>query len=437
MSSIFDSLPQKRDETLPDVSTLMIRTQAGTPKGILANAITALRYEPAWWGVLAFNAFSLHAVTKRPTPWQKPSGSNWTDHDDSLAADWLQHYGIIVSSKVAAEAVQTVARENPFHPVRDYLQSLSWDGCGRLDSWLLNYLGVQDTAFARAVGVRWMVSAIARIFQPGCQVDHTLLLEGPQGIRKSTALRILAGDEWFSDHLSDLGSKDSRIELHGKWIIEIAELDKVRHAELERVKAFLSARTDHFRAPYARRTQDVPRSCVFAASTNDETPFTDPTGSRRFWPVRCGQIRIDELAYDRDQLWAEANARYAQFPVWWLNTQELCAAAVREQNQRYDEGVWDPVILDWLKDPKQRSETDCGAHQPIEQFDSNIDRVTISDILVHAIGKSIDRCTQADRNQVSRCLIHSGWQRKQDRSRGPNRGKWFYVRGEHGETDGN
>ena len=230
---------------------------AGNPKALLANAITMLRFDPAWSGILSFNDFSPYAVAKKSPPWQKNSGSNWTDHDDSLTADWLQHARILVSSKVASEAVQTVARENSFHPVKDYLNSLEWDRTPRLDQWLSSYLGAEDTPLIRAIGARWLISAVARIFRPGCQVDHTLLLEGPQGTRKSTALRTLAGDEWFADHISELGSKDSRIELHGKWILEMSEMDRVRRGELERVKAFLTARSDHFRVPYGRRADDV------------------------------------------------------------------------------------------------------------------------------------------------------------------------------------
>jgi putative DNA primase/helicase len=419
---------KKVSEKLPDISEVMIRSESGTPKPVLANAITALRYDPAWVGVLAYDEFSLFVVTKKSAPWPKTIGTNWSDHDDSLAADWLQHAGILVSSKVAAEAVQTVARENAFHPVRDFLAGLQWDDQPRLDQWLLTYLGADNNPLIRAIGARWLVSAVARIFRPGCQVDHTLLLEGPQGIRKSTALRVLAGDEWFADHISDLGSKDSRLELHGKWILEIGELDKIRRGELERVKAFLSARTDHFRAPYARRAEDVPRSCVFAASTNDESPFTDETGNRRFWPLRCGRIDIDKLSKDRDQLWAEAYKRYQDAPVWWLDTQELRAAAVSEQDARYDSGVWDDVVLEWLDNPKQRYDSDAAAQLPIEPFDSCREQVTITDVLIHAIGKPLERCTQVDRNQVARCLIHDGWKRTQNRSRGPLRGKWFYVR---------
>jgi len=411
---------------LPDFSELLIKTKEGTPKALLANAITALRFHPEWTGVLAFNEFSLYTVTKKQTPWQKPIGSNWTDYDDSMSADWLQRNGILISSKVAGEAVQTIAKENRFHPVKDYLKSVTWDGSPRSDQWLITYLGASDTPFIRAVGARWLVSAVARVFRPGCQVDHTLLLEGPQGIRKSTALRILASDEWFADHISDLGSKDSRIELHGKWVLELGELDRVKRGELERVKAFLTARTDHFRVPYGRRAEDVPRSCVFAASTNDQTPFTDESGNRRFWPVRCGSIDIPALTRDRDQLLAEAYQQYQDGCPWWLDTQELNDAARKEQDQRYDVGVWDDVILALVDEPKQTSETD-GAQLPIEPFNSTREAVTVTDVLIHAIGKPMDRCTQADRNLVARCLIHDGWKRVQE-TKGALRGRWFYHR---------
>jgi hypothetical protein len=398
----------------------------GSAKCLLANAITVLRESPEWQGVLAFNEFSLYVTTQKPAPWQKQAGANWTDYDDSRTTEWLQHHGVLVHTPVTAEAVQTVAKDNTFHPVRDYLSRLSWDRTPRLDHWLTTYLGAQDSPFIRAAGPRWMISAVARIFKPGCQADHTLLLEGTQGIRKSTALQTLAGDEWFTDHISDLGSKDSRIELHGKWIIEFSELAAVRRGEVEKVKAFLTARVDHFRMPYGRRSEAVPRSCVFAASVNDATPFTDPTGSRRFWPVRCGTIRIEALRADRGQLWAEAYERYRTGEVWWLDSDELNEAARLEQDERYQPGVWDDEILDWLENPQARAVDRTQDGDIISlPFDSSVGRVTIPDILIHVIRKPIDRWDQKDANQVSRCLTHAGWERKQVRV--GNTRKWFYV----------
>jgi predicted P-loop ATPase len=407
----------------------------GTPKAVLANALVALREALEWQGVLAYDEFSLHAVAKKPAPWQTSAGANWTDFDDSMTAEWLQLHGILVNSAVAAEAVQTVAKENPFHPVRNYLTSLTWDQQPRVDQWLVDYLGAENTPYIRAIGKRWLVSAVGRIFQPGCQVDYTLMLEGPQGTGKSTALRVLAGDKWFTDHLSDLGSKDSRLELHGRWIIELAELDRVRRGELEKVKAFLTTRIDLFRQPYGRRTEAVPRSCVFAGSTNDDTPFTDETGNRRFWPVRCGNINIDNLTNDRDQLWAEAYKRFQDDHHWWLDTPELREDATREQDERYAVGVWDDEILRWVDDPKQRSAAD-GEHRelvPIEPFDSTRDRVSVIEILLHAIGKPLDRCRQSDQNQVVKCLKKAKWTRGQERA-GPLRGKRFYYRPTDGTT---
>jgi putative DNA primase/helicase len=333
-----------------------------------------------------------------------------------------------VRTQVTAEAVQTVAKENRFHPVRDYLNSLEWDQTLRLDNWLSGYLGVEPSAFVAAVGTRWMISAVARIFRPGCQADYTLLLEGPQGIQKSTALQTLAGDDWFTDHISDLGSKDSRIELHGKWIIEFSELATVRRGELEKVKAFLTARIDHFRMPYGRRSEAVPRSCVFAASVNDQTHFTDPTGNRRWWTVRCGAIAIGALRRDRDQLWAEAYTRFKAGQVWYLETAELNQLATAEQDERYDRGVWDDVILDWIENPTQRLDfEDNAVGIPVEPYDSDETRVTVTDVLLHCIGKPLDHLTQADQNQVVRCMVHAGWKRRQA-GKGPERGKWFYLR---------
>ena len=189
-----------------------IRTKTGDLKPLLQNAIALLEGCSEWQGVLGFNEFSLHVVTREAAPWPDSiAGANWTDCDDTCAAAWLQTHGLLVNSGVAAEAATRVARLHPFHPVRDYLQSLQWDGVSRIDGWLIDYMGAAPDTFTRAAGAKWLISAIARVMRPGCQADHTLLLEGPQGIRKSSALRVLADDAWFTDHISDLGSKDFRM----------------------------------------------------------------------------------------------------------------------------------------------------------------------------------------------------------------------------------
>jgi Virulence-associated protein E/Domain of unknown function (DUF3854) len=398
------------------------------PERVLTNVLTAFRHAPEWNHVLGFDEFSQQVVTRRTTPWGKAKGSSWSDRDDSLATEWMQKEGgIFVTSTTVAEAVQTVSHERPFHPVRDHLESLVWDRVPRIENWLNTHLGGEDSEFARAVGARWLISAVARIFRPGCQVDCVLLLEGPQGIKKSSALRALVGDEWFTDHIADLGSKDSRVDLRGKWVIEMSELAALRRAEIEKVKAFLTARTDHFRPPYGRRAVDVPRQNVFAASTNDEHPFVDSTGNRRFWPVRCRRIDVDAIRRDRDQLWAEAYHRFKLGEIWWLDTVELNQTAQQEQDERYEPGVWDDIILEWVEDPRPRDDRSNGVTTPVNPwYGSGGGKVTISDILIHAIGKDKDRLTQIDRNQVVRCLTHHGWKLKQERG-GLNRGKRFYA----------
>jgi predicted P-loop ATPase len=265
--------------------------------------------------VLAFNEFAFGTVALKPTPWGIVPKGEWTDHDDRRAAEWLQKQGILVSVEVAGQAVQTAARDHPFHPVRAYLERLAWDGTERLDHWLSTYVGAEATEYSRAVGSRWMISAVARIFRPGAKADCCLILEGPQGIRKSTALRTLAG-EYFTDELADLGSEDAAMQTRAVWIIELSELDSLSNSEVARIKAFMSRTTDRFRPPYGMRLVESPRQCVFAGTVNHSTYLRDETGGRRFWPVACGQIDIDALARHRDQLWAEANTRFDAGAVW-------------------------------------------------------------------------------------------------------------------------
>jgi len=427
---IREYLLKRKDEEPAEPVREFITTKDGALKPVLQNALVFFATDVEWRGVLAFNEFTWRVMTRKPAPWpQSTANTNWTDTDDILAAAWLQRNGVLVGSALAAEAVQAIAKENPFHPVRDYLRSLDWDGTSRIDSWLIEYLGAASDVFTRAAGAKWLISAVARVMEPGCQADHTLLLEGLQGIRKSSALRVLASDSWFTDHVSDLGSKDSRMELLGRWIVEHSELDRIRRGDLEKIKAFLTARRDAFRPPYGRRVQDVKRQCVFAGTVNDETALVDESGNRRFWPVMCGTIRLDELARDRDQLWAEAFRRFQAGDHWWIDTEELSHAAQAAQEERYAVGPWDEVIIPWLDDPTQRMGPlgEHGTLLPITPFDSTRERVTITDVLQHAVGKSIERCTQADQNTIVRCLVHLGYRRKQQR-RGKLRGTWFYQR---------
>jgi putative DNA primase/helicase len=302
---------------------------------------------------------------------------------------------------------------------------LPWDGQSRLASWLTDYLGVEATEYSAAIGLRWMRSAVARIYQPGAKVDCCLILEGPQGTKKSTALKILAG-EWFTDEIADLGSKDSALQTRGVWIIEIAELDSMTRSEVSRVKAFVSRATDRFRPPYGRQVIESPRQCVFTGSVNHSTYLRDETGGRRFWPVRCGEIDVDALARNRDQLWAEAVTQYRGGEVWWLETPELNREAERQQSDRYEEDAWHSLIAAWVDHPERRCD---GTGNPVPGLTSDDQSVCIPDILNHCIGKRQDLWTQTDQTRVARCLRALKWERFQQRNDHGGR-EWRYRRGE-------
>lgn len=406
-------LPRSRRDT---AASLLKSEGSGTTISCLANAITCLRgFHQAWLGVLAYDEFANCIVTRKSPPWGAAPGA-WTSADDIRAADYLHHVGIFVSPKIAAQAADVVSREMPFHPVREFLRSLKWDGKPRLDNWLSTYLGAESTAWTRACGSRWLISGCARIEQPGCQADYCLLLVGRQGTLKSSALKILAGD-WFRDHLSSISNKDSRIELSGVWIVELGELASKRSSTHEALKAFLTTRVDSYRPVYGTRTVDYPRQCIFAASTNDANALSDETGNRRFWPVNVGRIDLEALRKDREQLWAEAYARFKKGDSWWLTTRELNELAQAEQDKNYCTGYYDEQILNWCFNPKS-----AGIIRSVRG------KVVASEISECALGVSISEPHFGRvQREIRKCLTHNGWTAKQERISGTSQRVWFWT----------
>jgi hypothetical protein len=228
------------------------------------------------------------------------------------------------------------ARLCRFHPVREYLDGLTWDGVPRIDRWLTTYGGAENTEYVRAVGSLFLIAAVGRVRLPGCKFDEMLVLENPeQGNNKSTALAILAvRDEWFSDDLPlNADSKRTIEALRGRWIVEAAELSGMRRADVEHLKAFLSRQVDRARMSYDRLITERPRQCVIAGTTNSEEYLRDTTGNRRMWPVAVRSFDVEALRRDRDQLWAETAAREARGDSIRLDPR-LWEAAGREQAER-------------------------------------------------------------------------------------------------------
>ncbi len=309
------------------------------------NVALFLQNSPEWAGVLGYNEFTGgHFVLRQPpTPITALPDCELEDHFDTETVRWLERRGLLVKPDLVRRVVDTIARSNPYHPVRGYLESLpAWDGANRIGSWLIDYCGVDSgdanpNEFAMAVGEKFLISAVARVMEPGCKADHILVLEGEQGIGKSTVARTLAG-EWFTDQLGEMGSKDAAMQVRGVWVVELSELGTLGRAETAREKAFITQQTERFRLPYGHRLVHVPRQCVFIGTTNLDTWLKDETGGRRFWPVRCRQIDLAALKRDRDQLWAEALARYRSGVKWWLEDSDVIQKAIEEQRERYLEG---------------------------------------------------------------------------------------------------
>ena len=399
----FAELKKTREATLrrrkqPDWTDQLILDKEGKIIANLANLILILREAPEWKGVLDYDEFNARVVIRKRPPWgEEMPDAPWTDHHESLARVWFQNQKISPSAGDVGRAVQAAARHNPFHPVRDYFESLVWDGVPRLDTWLVNYFHVEGSEYVRAIGPRYLMSAVARIYRPGCKVDHVLVLEGPQGRQKSEALRTLVkNDSWFTDRLSHVASKDAALEIAGVLIVEIAEMDALTKATSSAIKAFLTRRRDRFRPPYGKHTINLPRQCVFAATINPTAGgyLKDPTGARRFWPVAChGMIDCHGLEKVRDQLWAEAVHRFKAGAPWWLETPQLEALATVEQSARFVIDPWEERIREWLGDRND---------------------INLSEVLEHGLGP--EHQTQSAQKRVVGILTRMGFAKHRPRT---------------------
>ncbi len=399
----------------------LILNKEGEPRPILANVIRALRGDAAWAGVLRFDEFASRIVLSAPPPWHGRSEAPWverelTDVDLFRVTEWVQRASIPAPAAIIGQALETVARDAAFHPVRDYLDGLAWDGRARLDGWLTVYAGAEAGPYIAAVGSKFLIGAVARVFAPGCKLDTMLVLEGPQGLKKSSALRALAGSKWFTDHLPDLSNKDALIQIQGVWLCEISEMSALDRAEVRRIKQFLASSVDRYRVPHGKIAQDFPRQAVFAGTINPENGYLkDATGARRFWPVRCrpvtadGKIDAAGIERDRDQLWAEAVARYRAGESWWMEGPELEGLANVETEERYAGDARDDEIAKFISDKSS---------------------VSVAEVISEAL-KITDRSrwSQADQNMVARALTAMGWERRRVGSISPD-GKsrpWRYF----------
>jgi predicted P-loop ATPase len=331
----------------------------------LASVVSALESLPAWAGVLATDLGDARVVFRKPPPFPLADAGCGDERppDDSPPAvrdrdmDRIRHWfeaelDVRLSKQTVVDAVRIVADRHAFHPVRDYLTRLEWDGAPRVDGWLERYAAVRPqsdahAALVRSVARKWLVAAVARAMRPGCKVDTMLILEGRQGIGKSRALATLAGERFFSDAAIDFGSKDACQTIQGVWIFELAELDAILRRDPATTKAFVSRATDRFREPYGRTTESVPRGVVFAGTVNHGAYLRDTTGNRRYWIVRCeAPLDVEGLAEARDQIWAEALHLHRAGETWHLGEADERSMSA-ETEARLEGDPWEESLAVW------------------------------------------------------------------------------------------
>jgi len=278
-------------------------TKEGRPRPSMRNAMLAMqRLELRF----AHDLFR-HRKTIEGRLIQEYQGSLSDDACSALRHMIIEQFGFDPGKDPTRDAAETLAIGNRFHPIRDYLTGLRWDGASRLDGWMTEYLGADATPLNAAIGRIVLIAAVRRVREPGAKFDSILVLEGEQGVGKSSAIKILAGPENFSDqNILTLDPKAQMELLEGVWIYELCGLEGLSRAETSKVKAFASRSADHSRPAYARFKESRPRQTIFIGTANDDKYLRDMTGNRRFWPVKVGKIDLEALQRDHDQLFAEA-----------------------------------------------------------------------------------------------------------------------------------
>lgn len=333
------------------------RNDKGGLKPTIQNCVNFFVLEnSALAGGVAFDEFQGEVKIVRPMPWHRKKeipqgGLMWTDDDTVQCRFYLNHkFGFDPKSQLLDEAILAAAHFFKIHPVREFLQSLVWDGIPRLSTWLSQYAGVTDDIYSREVSKKVLVQAVARVFNPGIKVDNVLILEGKQGVGKSSLVRIIGG-KWYADIIVDPHGRDTVDAMRGKWIIEFSEMEVTRRADAQALKAFITRQTDRVRLAYGRRSIDYPRQCIFMGTINPDASreyFTDTTGNRRFWPVVCGQVRFSELERDRDQLLAEAVDAYFKGETLFVESEDVLHYVEREQESRVVTDPWTDSITEFL-----------------------------------------------------------------------------------------
>ncbi|MCF2846556.1 virulence-associated E family protein [Pseudoalteromonas sp. ACER1] len=388
---------------------LFQRTNAGNPQANISNTKLVLEHDPAFDGVLGYCNFSYRIIKRKLPPFKMAKLGEWTDADTERLRIYLsESYGFTPKPSDVLGAILVHSEEHAFHPVQDYLTSITWDGQPRVAMWLHDYLGVEDSDYAAMVGTFFLVSAVVRVMRPPVKVDSVLILEGLQGLGKSTMCHNLFGD-WFTDTPMALGEKDTFQQMQGMWGIELAELDAFNKAENTKAKQFFGSQVDRYRPSYGRMVQEFPRQCVFIGTTNQDRYLKDSTGNRRYWPVMCTKICQEAIKRDRDQLWAEAVHLLNEGTPWWP-TDEYKHLFEEQQEDRFDSDVWEELIYKWLI-KNMRSDYSC------------------AEIMEEALGMDAHAMRPPEQKRVGQIMHRLGFEKKKKLIKGKRPAFYFPPKG--------
>ena len=409
--------------------------KSGHVKNTLRNLTLILENDSNLKGVV-FNQLLDGMEIKGEVPWNHPS-KFWRDADDAQLISYVDaHYGTF-SARNYDIAVTKVADDRAYHPIREFIESLpEWDKVPRVDTLLVDYLGAADTAYVRAVTRKTLCAAISRVLRPGCKFDSMLVLNGPQGVGKSTLIAKLAG-EWFSDslNLGDTKDKTAAEKLQGYWILEIGELAGLKKAEVETLRSFLSRQNDIYRAAFGKRATPHLRQCVFFGTTNAESGYLrDTTGNRRFWPVKTpgsGKKQSWNLTHEEIlQIWAEALVYVRQGEKLYLSP-EMDALAKDEQREAMESDEREGLVREYLDTllPERWAEMDLferrnfltGSDFGGLQEKGTVKRASVSnmEIWCECFGKERANLRRTDSNELTGILARLGWKRADNKVRIP------------------
>lgn len=380
-------------------------TYASIERKPLQNVMVLTETDKDIKDCLIYNIFADDVFFIKAPPWENPE--TFVVHplrEDEILnyRCWVDTRGLIVGKNDATDILISLARRNTKNPPKEYFETLKWDKKPRLNNWLTYYLGAEEQSpqYLQMVGSKWMIAAVKRIYEPGAKFDNVLILEGEQYIGKSRALERLAtinDSRYFTDEGVDFrgNNKDSLLKLQGKLIFEMPELASFRKAETDDIKAFITRSVDEYRPPYARKSAPRPRMFVMAGSVNPIAGYlTDPTGNRRYWPVRCGKrIDLDALEADKQQLWAEAVYRYKQGEQVWLEPKEHDLAKLEQQERVIDDIMADKIV--------QKADAICINKWPTKDF--------FLGELVESLNIPIAQLDGKMRLRITDCLVSNGW----------------------------